>query len=181
MALRSGRRRVAHAWPVARLGRGVDGRRSGAWGATSKVGANGLSGCRAAWRALRTRQVAERACPCPPADERTSGHPGVTATTDDVLQATGPGPGRAVVEHWLGGGHASDLLMGGGCLVPDAVQVGSQGGHSIGVEPVDPACGFCSGHDEAAILEDAKVLGHRRPADRQVLGQLTHRARVPGQ
>ena len=72
-------------------------------------------------------------------------------------------------------------IDGRGCLAADAVQVGSQGGHSIGVEPVDPACAFCSGHDEAAIFEDAKVLGHCRPADRQVLGQLTHRARVPGQ
>jgi hypothetical protein len=42
-------------------------------------------------------------------------------------------------------------------------------------------CPFCSGHDEAAIFEDAKVLGHCRPADRQVLGQLPDRARVPGQ
>jgi hypothetical protein len=63
--------------------------------------------------------------------------------------------------------------MAGGCLAADAVQVGSQGGHSVGVEPLGLACVFCSGHEEAAIFEDATVLGPCRPADRQVLGQPT--------
>jgi hypothetical protein len=38
-----------------------------------------------------------------------------------------------------------------------------------------------SGDHQAAVLEHAQVLGHRRPADRQLLGQFPDRARAPSQ
>ncbi len=78
-------------------------------------------------------------------------------------------------------GRLGGLLKSPERLVPGAVEVGPQGAHSIRVEPVDPARALGPADDQAAVLEHAKVPGHRRPADRELPGQLPHGAGVLSQ
>ena len=78
--------------------------------------------------------------------------------------------------HRLGG-----LLEAGEGVAPDAVEPGPQRGHAVRVEPVDPAGALGVADHQAAVLEDPQVLRHRRPADRQLVGQLLHRARAAGE
>jgi hypothetical protein len=56
------------------------------------------------------------------------------------------------------------------------VEIGPQRAQPIGIELVDIAGAFGSAADEAAFFEHAKMLRNGRPADRQLLGQLAHRA-----
>jgi hypothetical protein len=66
-------------------------------------------------------------------------------------------------------------------FVPDAVQPRPQCGNAVRVEPIDPAGALGVADDQAAVFEHAQVLGHRGPADRQLLGQLSHRGRAAGE
>src|SRR6266545_1481373 len=70
----------------------------------------------------------------------------------------------------VAGGRLSGLVKSGECFVPHAVEPSPQGTHSIRVEPVDPAGALGPGDDQAAVFEYP-----------QLLGQLTDRARAPGQ
>jgi hypothetical protein len=71
----------------------------------------------------------------------------------------------------VGGGRLGGLLKSPERLIPDAVQVGAQGTHSIRVELIDPARAFRPADNKPTILEHTKVLGHRRPADRELFGK----------
>jgi hypothetical protein len=70
---------------------------------------------------------------------------------------------------------------GGESLLPDAVEVGAQGGHAVGVEPVDAAGALGLADDQAAVFEHAQVLGDGRSGDRQLLGQVSDRAGAPSE
>jgi uncharacterized membrane protein len=59
---------------------------------------------------------------------------------------------------WGRGDRVGGLAKGGESLLPDAVQVGAQGGHAVGVEPVDAAGALGSADNQAAVLEHAEVL-----------------------
>jgi hypothetical protein len=50
--------------------------------------------------------------------------------------------------------------------------------HPVWIEAVDPPVPLGARHDQPAVLEDLEVLGHRGTADRQLLGDLAHRART---
>ena len=50
-----------------------------------------------------------------------------------------------------------------------------------GAQPVEPAVRVGAHLDEAGVAQHLEVLGHRRPADRQSVGQLADRARAGGQ
>src|SRR5215510_6249141 len=79
----------------------------------------------------------------------------------------------------FGIGIVCHLLKGGERLVPDAVQVRPQRGHSVRVELVHPPRPLGPADHQAAVLEHAQVLGYRRTADRQLPRQLADRARTP--
>ena len=65
--------------------------------------------------------------------------------------------------------------------VPERVELVAQRGHAGRVEPIDPARARGALGDEPRVLEHLQVLGHRRPADRQLVGQLADRPRPLGQ
>ena len=79
------------------------------------------------------------------------------------------------------GGRVGGLLIGSERLIPNAVEVGPQGTHSSRVDLIDTARSLGPTEDEPAIFEHAKVLGYRRPGDRELLGQFPHGPGVPSQ
>ena len=74
-----------------------------------------------------------------------------------------------------------DVLVAGQRTVPEGVELVAQRGHADRVEPVDPAGADGALGDQAGVLEHLQVLGHRRPADRQLLGELADGPRPLGQ
>jgi len=63
-------------------------------------------------------------------------------------------------------------------LAPDAIEVGPQRIHSGRVDLIDPARALGPAEDQPAILEYPKVLGDRRPGDRQLFSQFPHGPRM---
>ena len=55
---------------------------------------------------------------------------------------------------------------------PEPVEVLAQRVEAAGVQGIEPPCSFGPVDDEAGELQDAKVLGDRRPADRKPAGKL---------
>ena len=54
--------------------------------------------------------------------------------------------------------------------------VRTSSGYALGVEVVDPAGAICVADDQPSVLEHPQVLRYRRPADRQLVGELLDRA-----
>jgi len=70
-----------------------------------------------------------------------------------------------------------DVLVAVERALPERVQLIAQGGDAGGVEPVDPAGPRGAVGDQAGVLEHLQVLRYRRPADRQLLGELADGSR----
>jgi hypothetical protein len=62
-------------------------------------------------------------------------------------------------------------------LVPERVEVRPQVGDRLRVDLVDAPRADLAVDDEAGVLEDLEVLRDRRPADRQLAGELADRPR----
>src|SRR4051794_8471743 len=71
---------------------------------------------------------------------------------------------------------ATVLELGGQRRVPHAVEIVAHGPYPPRVDAVDTTGPVGAVGDEAGSLEDLEVLRHRRPADREHVGQLLYRA-----
>ncbi len=74
-----------------------------------------------------------------------------------------------------------NIFVAGQSPLPEGVELIPQRGHCRRIEPVDMPGAGRAFTDKAGVLEDLEVLGDRRPADRQLRGQLSHRLRPLGQ
>src|SRR5437879_2919307 len=65
--------------------------------------------------------------------------------------------------------------------IPELVEVGAQGAHALGIELIQPPGPLLAVDHQARLLEHLEVLGDRGTRDRQLSGELTHRAGAFGQ
>ncbi len=61
-------------------------------------------------------------------------------------------------------------------LAPDPLEVGAHGVGALVVQAVEPAGAARLGHHEARVGQQAQVARDRRARDRQLVGDLAHRA-----
>ena len=64
---------------------------------------------------------------------------------------------------------------------PEAVDLGTERGHSRWVDGVEALAALLAGGDETGLLEGQEVLRDGRPGDRERGGELGHRARTARQ
>lgn len=78
-------------------------------------------------------------------------------------------------------GLLSGRLEGEQGLIPELIEVGSQGTDPLRVQLVQTALPIRTVHDQARLLQHAEVLGHGRTTDWELTGQLAHPTRPVGE
>ena len=59
-------------------------------------------------------------------------------------------------------------------LIPKPIEIRAQRLDPCGIQGIEPTVAFRTIDDKVGVLEDAQVLRHRRPADRQAARELAH-------
>jgi len=78
----------------------------------------------------------------------------------------------------MGSFSLGDIFEGRQGIGPEALQIGAQGRQARGIHAVEMSGSVLALGHETRSLQDPEVLGHRRPRDREIGGDVHHRSRT---